>query len=151
VALPASIGALQVLGRALLYVTERRLNVHAANRLIPGLIPLGLLALLAASQHPWAVWLFVALYGLGNGMITIVKGTAMAQYVSQAHMATLNGLLALPSALARAAAPWLLGVLWTPAGGYALSLWLLLAVSLIAVAALIAVQRLSGGRDAPPL
>jgi hypothetical protein len=84
-------------------------------------------------------------------MITIVKGTAMAQYVSQAHMATLNGLLALPSALARAAAPWLLGVLWTPAGGYALSLWLLLAVSLIAVAALIAVQRLSGGRDAPPL
>jgi MFS family permease len=151
VAIPASIGALQVLGRALLYVTERRLDVHAANRLIPGLIPLGLLALLAASQHPWAVWAFVVLYGLGNGMVTIVKGTAMAHYVSHAHMATLNGLLALPSALARAAAPWLLGVLWTPAGGYTVSLWLLLALSLTAVAALIAVQRLAGGRHPQPL
>jgi cyanate permease len=134
-----------VLGRAVLYATERRLDVHAANRLIPCLIPLGLLALLAASQHPWAVWAFVALYGLGNGMITIVKGTAMAQYVSQAHMATLNGWLALPSALARAAAPWLLGVLWSPAGGYTVSLWLLLALSLVAVAALFAVQRLAKG------
>lgn len=145
VAIPASIGALQVLGRAVLYATERRLDVHAANRLIPCLIPLGLLALLAASQHPWAVWAFVALYGLGNGMITIVKGTAMAQYVSHAHMATLNGWLALPSAMARAAAPWLLGVLWSPAGGYTVSLWVLLALSLVAVAALFAVQRLAKG------
>ena len=51
VAIPASIGAVQVLGRLLLYFFERHFDLHLANRLIPCLIPLGLAALLAA---PWA-------------------------------------------------------------------------------------------------
>jgi hypothetical protein len=107
IAIPASIGAIQVLGRVLLYFFERHLDLHLANRLIPCLIPLGLLALLAAplagSGHVAMVLLFVSLYGLGNGLLTIVKGTAMAQYVSRDHVASLNGALGVPLALARAA------------------------------------------------
>ncbi|MDP2064895.1 MAG: MFS transporter [Burkholderiaceae bacterium] len=149
VAIPASIGLLQVAGRALLYFFEHRFDVHLANRLIPCLIPLGLAALLAA---PWlasaapgsavgAALLFVALYGLGNGMITIVKGTAIAQYVDRDHVASLNGALGLPSALARALAPWMMGVLWQPQTGYALGLWLLVAAGVMAVGALWLAQR----------
>jgi hypothetical protein len=66
-----------------------------------------------------AALVFVLLYGLGNGMLTIVKGTAIAQYVSREHVASLNGALGLPSAVARAAAPLALGLLWTPNAGYA--------------------------------
>lgn len=149
VAIPASIGLLQVAGRALLYFFEHRFDVHLANRLIPCLIPLGIAALLAA---PWlasvapgsavgAALLFVALYGLGNGMITIVKGTAIAQYVDRDHVASLNGALGLPSALARALAPWMMGVLWQPQTGYALGLWLLVAAGVMAVGALWLAQR----------
>lgn len=136
VGLPAAIGALQVLGRLALFVFERHWDVHAANRWIPMFMPVSLLALVLGGVHPGAALLFVLLYGPANGMITIVKGTAIAQYVSTAHVGQLNGLMALPTALARALAPWLLGLLWQPAGGYGLGLWVLLAISLGAVAAL---------------
>ena len=143
IAIPASIGLVQVLGRALLYFFEHRFDLHLANRLIPCLIPLGLVALLAGGGHAGAALLFVALYGMGNGMLTIVKGTAIAQYVNRDHVATLNGALGLPSAIARAVAPLMLGLLWTPALGYTTGLWVLLAASIVAVLALVGAQRLS--------
>lgn len=147
IAVPASIGVIQVLGRALLYFFEHHFDLHQANRLIPCLIPLGLLALLVApwlgSGQVWLVLLFVLLYGMGNGMLTIVKGTAIAQYVNRDHVASLNGALGVPMALARAAAPISLGVLWSQQVGYRHGLWLLLALSLAGVAALMLAQRLA--------
>ena len=144
IAIPASIGAIQVLGRLLLFFFERYFDLHLANRLIPCLLPLGLLALLvmpASSGGQVGVVLFVLLYGLGNGMLTIVKGTAIAQYVNRDHVATLNGVLGLPLALARAGAPLMVGLLWTPVGGYTQALWLLLVMSLVGVGALMLAQR----------
>jgi MFS family permease len=138
--IPAAIGVIQVLGRLVLFVFERYWDVHAANRWIPTLIPAGVLALLIGGLSPVASLVFVLLYGLGNGMNTIVKGTAMAQYVSRAHVGQLNGLLGLPIALARAAAPLILGLLWSPQHGYTLALWWLLSASLLGTAALWAAQ-----------
>jgi predicted MFS family arabinose efflux permease len=128
IAIPASIGAIQVLGRFLLFVFEKHLDVHAANKWIPCLVPLGLVFLVAGGLAPWAALLFVTFYGLGNGLNTIVKGTAMAQYVSREHVGQLNGVLGLPLAIGRASAPWALGLMWTPEVGYTHGLrWLLLA------------------------
>jgi MFS family permease len=140
IAIPAAIGVIQVVGRLLLFVFERYWDVHTANRWIPTLIPVGLMALLIGGLNPSASLVFVLFYGLGNGMNTIVKGTAMAQYVSRAHVGQLNGLLGLPIALARAAAPLILGLLWSPEQGYALALWCLLLASLMGTAALWAAQ-----------
>ena len=140
VGIPAVIGVLQVFGRLLLYVFERRWDVHAANRWIPALLPASLLVLVLGGWHPAVALVFVLLYGMGNGMITIVKGTAMAQYVSAAHVGQLNGLLGVPTALARAAAPWIVGLLWTPAAGYRWGLWWMLSASLAGLAALWAAQ-----------
>ncbi len=154
IAVPASIGVLQVLGRVLLYGFEHHLDLHRSNRLIPVFIPAGLLALLLA---PWAgagqtavLLLFVLLFGMGNGMLTIVKGTAVAEYVSRAHVASLNGALGLPMALARAAAPLLLGLLWSPGAGYSTGLWLLLVLSVAGVLALAQAQRLALARRHRP-
>jgi MFS family permease len=147
IAIPASIGAIQVLGRLLLYYFEHHFDLHRANRLIPCLIPLGLVMLLIA---PWAgsgqlvfLMLFVAFFGMGNGMLTIVKGTAVAEYVNREHVASLNGALGMPLALARAAAPLTLGLLWSRQVGYAHGLWLMLGLSVAAIAALVMAQRLS--------
>ena len=114
IAIPASIGAIQVLGRFLLFVFEKHLDVHAANKWIPCLVPLGLVFLVAGGLEPWAALMFVTFYGLGNGLNTIVKGTAMAQYVSREHVGQLNGVLGVPLALGRAVAPFALGLMWTP-------------------------------------
>ena len=161
IAVPASIGVIQVLGRMLLFFFEHRFDVHTANRLIPCLMPLGLMALLGASWGGGAqsgqdgggavflVLLFVFLWGMGNGMLTIVKGTAMAQYVSRDHVASLNGALGIPLALARAAAPIGLGLLWTQQSGYTHGLWVLLGLSVAGVAALGLAQRLSRIGNSP--
>ena len=136
IAIPAAIGVIQVVGRLVLFVFERYWDIHTANRWIPTLVPLGLAALLVGGMNPVSSLVFIVLYGLGNGMNTIVKGTAMAQYVSRTHVGQLNGLLGLPIALARAAAPLILGLLWSPTQGYTLALWWLLACGLAGVMAL---------------
>lgn len=145
IAVPAAIGVFQVLGRVLLFVFERRLDVHRANRWIPALIPLGLLALLLSpwlgSAHRGVVLAFVVLFGMGNGMLTIVKGTAMAQYVSQQHVAALNGALGLPLALVRAAAPLGLGWAWSVQGRYTAGLAVVVALTSVGVWALSQAQR----------
>ncbi|MEJ5992132.1 MFS transporter [Ramlibacter sp. PS3R-8] len=143
IAIPATIGVVQVLGRLLLYFFEHRFDLHLANRLIPVLIPLSLAALIAGAASPLAGVLFVVLYGLGNGMLTIVKGTAIAQYVNRDHVASLNGALGIPTAIARALAPVLLGVLWTREAGYRWGLVMLLGVAVVACVALVMAQRRS--------
>jgi hypothetical protein len=145
IAMPAAIGVMQVAGRLLLYFFEHHANLHQVNRWVPMLIPLGVLVLLSAPfSGQWRVGVvacFVVVYGLGNGMLTIVKGTAMALYVNRAHVATLNGALGLPLALARAAAPALLGWMWSPQTGYRDGLWLLLGLSVAGVLALTLAQQ----------
>jgi len=141
IAIPAGIGLFQVVGRVLLYFFEHHFDLHLANRLIPLLIPIGIATLLLGAGHPWAAVLFVLLYGMGNGMLTIVKGTAIAQYVNREHVASLNGALGLPTAIARAATPLVLGLLWNPDAGYAWGLGLLLVMSGVAVFALLLAQR----------
>ena len=136
IAVPASIGVLQVLGRLLLYFFEARLDVHQANRWIPCLIVLGLVVLLLGGHDPLWALVFVACYGMGNGMITIVKGTAIAMYVSRPLNASLNGALGIPMALARATAPWLMGVLWSAQAGYRWGLAVMSALGLVAILAL---------------
>lgn len=141
IAIPASIGAIQVLGRVLLLVFEKRMDLHRSNRWITALLPLGILCLLASQGRPWLALVFVLLFGLGNGLLTIVKGTIMASYVSRDHVATLNGAIGLPLALARASSPLLLGLLWSPSQGYTLGLCWLLLLSVGAALALVGAQR----------
>lgn len=143
IALPAMIGLSQVLGRVLLYFFERHMNLDRVNRTVPLLIPAGLLLLLIApsSWQLLAVALFVLLYGLGNGLLTIVRGTVIAQYISQRHVATLNGALGIPLALTRAAAPMLLGFVWSEESGYLWGIVIMLALSVCAVLTLRVAQR----------
>ncbi len=156
IAIPASIGVCQVVGRLLLYFFEHHFDLHTANCVIPCLIPIALVALLAAMFTPmsppggnqlavaqWLVLAFVLLWGMGNGMLTIVKGTAIAEYVSRDNVAALNGALGIPLALARAAAPIGMGLLWTQQSGYTHGIWVLLGFSVMSIAALALAQRLS--------
>ena len=161
IAIPASIGLVQVLGRLLMYFFEHRFNVHTSNRLIPWLLPLGLVALLivpmlgssataASALGLPLLFFFVLMWGMGVGMLTIVKGTAMAQYVSREHVASLNGALGVPLALARASAPLGLGLLWSAQAGYSVGLWVLLGLSVGGALTLHWAQRMALAASAQP-
>ena len=141
IAIPASIGVLQVAGRVLLFFTEKHIDVHQANRWIPVLMPAALFVLVLGTQSATIAIAFALLYGMANGMITIVKATAMATYVSRERAPSLNGMLGLPTAMARAVAPSVLAALWTATGNYALGLSALCALAALAVIAFWFAQR----------
>ena len=85
------------------------------------------------------------LYGAGNGMLTIVKGTAVADLVGPAQVATLNGIAAAPSAVARAIGPFAVAWIWEHGDRPALS-WLALLVCSMASALLFARARQRAGK-----
>jgi len=143
IAMPASIGVLQVVGRLGLYSAERHLPINAGNLWLPALIPLGFAVLLwGYGQLLWSM-LFVLLFGVGNGLLTIVRATAMTEYVSRAHTGSLNGLLGFPTAVARALAPWLMGLLWSSQSGYQWGLLCMCAFGVVAVVCMWQAQKVA--------
>ena len=63
---------------------------------------------------------FVILFGLGVGLISLVRATLVADFYGLAAYASINGLLALPLTIARAAAPVAAAGLRTATGNYRL-------------------------------
>jgi predicted MFS family arabinose efflux permease len=145
VAIPASIGAMQVLGRVVLFVFEGRIDPRRFDRAIPLLLPAAIALLLAGGGSVVAALAFAACYGIGNGLITIVKATSIAQYVSRERVAALSGMQQPAAALARAAGPILLASLWSVTGDYGLGLWVLLGTGIVSAALL----RLAQARALP--
>ena len=77
----------------------------------------------------------MALFGLGVGLISLVRAALVADFYGLAAYASINGVLALPLTLARAAAPVAAAGLRTATGNYRL---VMAAVALCAGAASLA-------------
>jgi MFS family permease len=70
-----------------------------------GLLPLSLLLLVAGGASSWSFVAFALLYGAGNGVITIVRGAIPVELYGRDHYGVVNGALAAPVLLAKAAGP----------------------------------------------
>jgi MFS family permease len=143
IAVPTGVGLLQVVGRLGLYYLERRVESHVINRWSPCLIPISILSLLIGYGNPIWTIIFVLTFGLGNGMLTIVRGTSVAQYLNTKQIGSLNGIIGFPVSIARAAAPLILGELWTVDYGYQTGLWFLLIISVLGSISFILAQKYS--------
>jgi len=108
------------------------------------LTPLAYASLLVAPAFPAALWLFPVLFGVGNGSLTIVRGTAVPELIGRASYGTVNGALAMPAMLARAAGPIAASFVWA-AGGYDAVIGASIALSLVAATAFWAAS--SGASD----
>ncbi|MDM5179662.1 MFS transporter [Massilia sp. DJPM01] len=101
----ALIGPMQVAGR----IGEMRLARHArpqaSGTFCFALLPGALLAVLFWGQHQAAVALFCVLYGLSNGILTIVRGTLPQILFGARNYGAISGALAGPALLSRAAGP----------------------------------------------
>jgi hypothetical protein len=103
--------------------------------------PLGAAALLLLG--PVAALPFVVLHGLGNGLLTIVRGTLPLALFGPAGYGARQGLIALPGRLLGAASPWLFGLLIEAHGVNAL--WLTAALGATGLALLGVLRMPHGG------
>lgn len=118
VAAAALVGPAQVGARALLLASEGRLSLRASALLAATLPLLGTAVLAAVRPGSWLIWLFPLFYGAGNGMLTIVRATAIVELLSRSSFGAVNGAIALPALAGTALAPVAAAHLWKISGGY---------------------------------
>lgn len=95
--------------------------------------PLGAACVLAAGSA--AALPFVILHGLGNGLLTIVRGTLPLALFGAHGYGARQGWISMPGRLAGALAPWAMGVVLERWG--AATLWLTVAMALASLALLL--------------
>jgi MFS family permease len=136
------IGAMKFPGRLLFAPLESRM----ARRRIAGLLALlqtfALLLLVLVPSAAGAL-AFAALFGAANGASTLARPALLAECYGPAQYGSISGVLALFLAAAQALAPIGAGALYAGFGSYVPVIWILAALSLVAVAA-VAQARVQG-------
>jgi MFS family permease len=99
-------------------------------------LPLSLLLFATADLHTAMFVLFAVLYGTGNGVMTIVRGAIPAELYGRDHYGAVNGALAAPALVAKAAGPLVAALMFTATGNYNAVLVLLIATGALAAALL---------------
>ena len=109
VAASALVGPAQVGARFAEFLVLRRLHPLVSARIAAALCPVGagVLALLG----PSALSLFVVLYGAGNGLLTIARGTVPLALFGPRGYGERTGLLGAPARATQAVAPLAFGLL----------------------------------------
>ncbi|MFL6676497.1 MAG: MFS transporter [Massilia sp.] len=99
------IGPTQVAGR----IGERTLARHALPQTVGkftfSALPAALLVLWLFGTQAWAAAVFCILYGLSNGLVTIVRGTIPQALFGRENYGAISGALSGPSLLSKAAGP----------------------------------------------
>lgn len=139
----ALIGPMQVTARLL----EWRLAppVRVAGRLAFLGLATGLALLAAGAPGGWPLLTFAILYGAANGVLTVVRGGAPAEWLPGAGYGATLGALSGPALAARAVAPLAAAAALT-AWGAEVTLWLLVLAALAGLGAFcLAAARAEGG------
>ena len=129
VTLGALIGPMQVIGRIGELAVARRAQPQAVGLFAFAMLPAALLALACFGMQVPAVGVFCIFYGLGNGILTIVRGTVPQALYGRENYGAISGAMAGPALAAKAAGPLAIAALVqsTPSAGPVL--WMLLAFS----------------------
>lgn len=124
------IGIMQIPGRLLFGPLAR----HAARPVATATIFLAVavgVTIIVALEARAAVLAGVALLGMGNGMSTLARATAIADLYGSAAYGLIGGVAASATTGARAAGP-VLGAVWAAAVGYHALLWTFAGLALVA-------------------
>lgn len=131
----ALIGPSQVAGRFVVFMAGRRLPIAVTGRVVLWAFPLAVLLLILFPNSVAMLYAAAVLYGSANGIMTIVRGTAVPELMWRDGYGAVNGALAMPATAAQAVAPLGAALLWSATGGYDAVLWTLCAVSGLAAVA----------------
>jgi MFS family permease len=114
----AMVGPMQVLGRIIEILFERRVSPSTVGVIAMGLLPMSLAVFLIADGTLALFALFALMYGAGNGVMTIVRGTIPVELYGRAHYGAVNGAMAAPVLVSKALGPVAAAFVWSLFGGY---------------------------------
>src|SRR5690348_9773256 len=136
IAAAALVGPAQVAARLAEFALVRRIHPLVSARVAAALHPIGaaVLAIAGAAAAP----AFVILYGAGNGLLTIARGTVPLALFGPLRYGERTGLIGAPARVAQAFAPFLFGLLLDRLGVAAISVSA--ALCLAALAALLCLR-----------
>jgi MFS family permease len=114
----AMVGPMQVAGRIAEMLFGRLLSPSKVGFIAMGLLPVSLALFLVADGTVAMLALFALLYGTGNGVMTIVRGTIPAELYGRLHYGAINGAMASPVLVSKALGPLAASLLLVAVGGY---------------------------------
>ncbi len=130
----AVIGPAQVAGRILITLFAARTSMRLLGSIVISVFPLVFALLAQPSPNFWMVATIFTVYGLCNGIFTIVRSLVAPEMLSQHAYGALNGLLVIPMTIARAVAPLAAAWLWATDRSYHLVLVALIWSSVLLLA-----------------
>ena len=114
IAAAALVGPAQVAARLVEFIALRRIHPLVSARIAAALHPIG--AAVLAVTGPVGAVPFAILYGAGNGLLTIARGTVPLALFGPNDYGERTGLLGAPARAAQALAPLLFGLMLTRMG-----------------------------------
>ncbi len=150
-AIIALIGPMQVVGRLLLMAGQRHITTIQLGALIYFAFPISMAMLAAGISGVYALILFAIIYGVANGLVTILRGMAVPEFIGPEGYGVVSGALTMPTNVMRAAGPLAAALAWSFFGDYTVVLWGLTAIMLVAACGFAAAALLSKNASSPSL
>jgi predicted MFS family arabinose efflux permease len=142
-AIIALIGPMQVVGRVLLMAAQNRISTIQLGAGIYFAFPISMAMLAMGISDVYGLILFAIIYGVANGLVTILRGMAVPEFIGPEGYGVVSGALTMPTNIMRAAGPLMGAFAWSAFGNYTPVLWALTAIMILAAAGFAAAAILS--------
>ena len=142
-AIIALIGPMQVVGRVLLMVGQRHITTIQLGALVYFAFPVAMAMLASGISDVYGLILFAVVYGVANGLVTILRGMSVPEFIGPEGYGVVSGALTMPTNVMRAVGPLAASLAWSAFGGYTPVLWGLAGIMLVAAVGFAAAAVLS--------
>jgi MFS family permease len=142
-AIVALIGPMQLAGRVLLMAGQRHITTIQLGAGIYFAFPIAMAMLALGISDVYGLIVFAIVYGVANGLLTILRGMAVPEFIGPEGYGVVSGALTMPTNVMRAAGPLAGAFAWSASGNYTPVLWGLSAIMLVAAAGFAAAAVLS--------
>ncbi len=142
-AIVALIGPMQVVGRVLLMVGQHHITTIQLGALIYFAFPVSMAMLALGISDVYGLILFAVIYGVANGLVTILRGSSVPEFIGPEGYGVVSGALTMPTNVMRAVGPLAAAFAWSAFGGYTTVLWGLAGIMLVAACGFAAAAILS--------
>ena len=99
---------------------------------VVGVFVAAILLLVLGGKSLITLYAFAILFGAANGIMTILRGTAIPDLLWTEGYGAINGALSLPAMAAKAAGPFAAALIWKAGGSYDSLLWTVIGGGIVA-------------------